>query len=61
MIYTAAHGNTRSFNPLNKARDQSRIFMDTSEILNPLSHNRNSEMVYLIRTLFFKYKAWEAI
>ena len=30
-------------NPLSKARDQTRILMDTSWILNPLSHNRNSK------------------
>ena len=29
-------------NPLNKARDQTHIFMDTSQVLNPLSHNGNS-------------------
>ena len=29
-------------NPLSKARDGARILMDTSRILNPLSHNRNS-------------------
>ena len=29
-------------NPLNEARDQTRILMDTSQVLNPLSHNGNS-------------------
>ena len=29
-------------NPLSKARDQTRILMDTSWVLNPLSYNRNS-------------------
>ena len=29
-------------NPLNEARDQTCILMDTSWILNPRSHNRNS-------------------
>ena len=29
-------------NPLNKTRDQTRILMDTSQVLNPLSHNGNS-------------------
>ena len=34
----------RILNPLNKARDQTSILMDTSQVLNPLSHNRNSGM-----------------
>ena len=29
-------------NPLSKARDWTRILMDASRVLNPLSHNRNS-------------------
>ena len=29
-------------NRLSKARDRNLIFMDTSPVLNPLSHNRNS-------------------
>ena len=29
-------------NPLSKARDQTCILMDTSQIFNPLSHNGNS-------------------
>ena len=29
-------------NPLSEARDQTRIFMDTNQVLNPLSHNGNS-------------------
>ena len=29
-------------NPLNEARDQTLILMDTSWVLNLLSHNRNS-------------------
>ena len=40
--YTAAHGNVGSFNPLSKARDQTRILVGTSRIFNPLSHDRNS-------------------
>ena len=31
-------------NPLSKARDQICIFMDTSQVLNPLSHNRNPKV-----------------
>ena len=29
-------------NPMNEARDGTHILMDTSQVLNPLSHNRNS-------------------
>ena len=29
-------------NPLSEARDRTSIFMDTSQVCNPLSHNRNS-------------------
>ena len=29
-------------NPLSEPRDRSHILMDTSQVLNPLSHNRNS-------------------
>ena len=35
-------GNTRSCNPLSQARDQTCIPVNTSWILNLLSHNRNS-------------------
>ena len=42
VTYTAAHGNTRSFNPLSEARDRTHILMYTSQVLNLLSHNRNS-------------------
>ena len=31
-------------NPLSEARDQTRILMDTSWFLNPLSHNGNPEV-----------------
>ena len=34
-------------NPHSKAKDGNHILMDTSQILNPLSHNRNSQF-YLI-------------
>ena len=33
---------TPGLNPLNKARHQTHILLDTSQILNPLSHNGNS-------------------
>ena len=29
-------------NPLSEARDRTHILMDTSLVLNPLNHNRNS-------------------
>ena len=29
-------------NPLTKARDRTQVFMDTSQVLNPVSHNGNS-------------------
>ena len=37
-----AHGNAASFDPPSKARDWTHILMDTSQILNLLSHNGNS-------------------
>ena len=40
-----AHSNAVSFNPLREARDQSRILMDTSQVLNLLSYNRSSQLV----------------
>ena len=43
-------------NPLSETRDQTHILMDTSRILNLLSHNGNSEFVYII-TLIFKFFA----
>ena len=35
------YSNTSSFNPLNEARDITRVLMDTSRVLNPLSYNWN--------------------
>ena len=32
----------RILNPLNKGKDRTHILMDTSQILNPLSHSGNS-------------------
>ena len=37
-------------NLLNKARDQASILMDTSWVLNPLSHHRNSPSYVLIKS-----------
>ena len=42
-----SHSNTGSYNPLSEARDQTWIFMDTSRVRNPLSHNRNSLNLFL--------------
>ena len=35
-------GQRRILNPLSEGRDQTCILMDTSQILNPLSHSGNS-------------------
>ena len=35
-------------NPLSEARDLTHILMDTSRVLNPLSHNGNSFKYFLI-------------
>ena len=32
----------RMLNPLSKAREKTHILMDTSQVLNPPSHNSNS-------------------
>ena len=37
-----SHSNARSFNSLKEARDRTCILMDASQVLNLLSHNRNS-------------------
>ena len=47
VTYITAHGNTGSIlNPLSKARDQTFILMDTSRVLNLLSRNRNSQILF---------------
>ena len=38
-------------NPLSKTRDWTRILMDTSWVLNTLSHDRNSETLFLNREI----------
>ena len=40
-----SHRNARSFNPLSKARNQTRILMDSSQVLNTLSYNGNSRIL----------------
>ena len=37
-----SHRNAGSFKPLSEVRDQTCTLMDTSQVLNPLSHNGNS-------------------
>ena len=56
MTY-AACDNTGSFNPLSEARDQTRILVDTSQVLNLLSHNRNSQK-YLFWVVWFCLFGW---
>ena len=52
MTHTAACGNTGSFNPPNEARSSTQILMDTSLVLNPLSHNGNSQSCFLVLTMY---------
>ena len=40
-------------NPLTEARDQICIFMDTSCILNPLSHNGNTKLNYYTLQIYW--------
>ena len=35
-------------NPLSEAKDRTHILMDMSQVLNPLSHNRNSKIFKLL-------------
>ena len=44
----------RSLNPLSKTRDQTHILMDTSRVLNPLSHNGNTLDGELLKKNGFK-------
>ena len=44
-------------NLLSKARDQTRILMNTSQVLNPLSYKRNSQYTYLFFFLVFSWAA----
>ena len=43
-------------NPLSKARDQTFIFMDTSQILHLLSHNGNSKRMIILKMYYVTYK-----
>ena len=40
------HSYSCLLNPLNKARGQTHILMDTGWALNPLNHNGNSVCIY---------------
>ena len=53
--YTIAYSNVRSFNPLNKTRDGTHIFMDASWVLNPPSYDGNS-LIYLIFMEIITYR-----
>ena len=48
VTHTTAHGYARSL-----TRDQTHIFMDTNQVLNPLSHNGNAH-----EGLYFFLKKW---
>ena len=43
----------RILNPLSGARDRTPVLMDTSRVLNPLSHNRNSRNLLLCIFFWF--------
>ena len=45
-----ACSNARSFNSLSEARDQTCVLVDTSWVLNPLSHSGNTYFYILIPT-----------
>ena len=47
-IYDLCHSlqQHQILNPLSEAKDQNIILMDTSQVLNPLSHNGNSKILY---------------
>ena len=48
VAYATAQGNTGSFNPLSKARNQTHILEDTSCFFFPLSHNRNTSLLLFL-------------
>ena len=38
-------------NPLSKARDGTHVFMDTSQVLNTLNHNGNSNFPMILKSI----------
>ena len=48
-VYDLCHSSWQCqiLNPLSKARNRISILMDTSHVLNPMSHNSNSPMTIL--------------
>ena len=54
--YTAVWATPDPY-PLSEAQDQTHILMDVSWICNPLNHNGNSQIVFLL-SLFFWPRQW---
>lgn len=52
------HSNIRSLNPLSGARDWTHILMDTSQVVNPLSHSGNSLGKLKVYFFFFFFLFW---
>ena len=48
----------RILNSLSEARDQTRVFKDTSWVLNPLSHSGNSWTSSILNTLLNRTEPW---
>ena len=53
--YTTAHGKHRILNPQSEARNRTCILMDTSRIINPLSHNEDSLIFNFYLDYFFYF------
>ena len=49
------HGSRQCpiLNPRSTARDRTQILMDTSWVCYPLSHNANSEKIYILFQILF--------
>ena len=48
-------GQHQILNPLSEARDRTHILMDTSRVLKPLSHNRNSFFLKIMLFILFLF------
>ena len=48
LTFTTGHVNARSLTPPSWARDRTSILMDAKSGLLPLSHNRNSWLIFLM-------------